>query len=449
MKELRNIKKPELKTAIPGPESKKLLKLKDRYVPKGIFVTVPAFIKRAEGAVIEDIDGNIMLDFAGGIGSLNIGYSHPEVVETVKRQAEKFFHSSINVLLYESYIQLAKVLAEITPGNFDKKTMFVNSGAEAVENAVKIARRYTGKTDIVCFEGGFHGRTLLAMSLTSKVKPYSFGFGPFAPGIHKLPFAYCYRCSYGLEPDGCNFRCAERLIEIFESVVSAENVAAVILEPVQGEGGFILPPDEFITRIRNICDRNNVLLISDEVQTGFCRTGKMFASGYWEVEPDIITTAKSISGGLPLSAVTARAEIIESPQVGGIGGTFSGNPVACAAALKTIEIMKRDNFEAKAMEIGEVVRRRFGKMMREFEIIGDVRGRGAMIAMELVKDRKTKEPAADETKVIIKECYEKGLVLLNAGLYSNVLRILVPLVVTKEQLESGLDIIERTVNKFD
>ncbi|HEB31687.1 MAG TPA: aspartate aminotransferase family protein, partial [Spirochaetes bacterium] len=309
MKELRNIKKPELKTAIPGPESKKLLKLKDRYVPKGIFVTVPAFIKRAEGAVIEDIDGNIMLDFAGGIGSLNIGYSHPEVVETVKRQAEKFFHSSINVLLYESYIQLAKVLAEITPGNFDKKTMFVNSGAEAVENAVKIARRYTGKTDIVCFEGGFHGRTLLAMSLTSKVKPYSFGFGPFAPGIHKLPFAYCYRCSYGLEPDGCNFRCAERLIEIFESVVSAENVAAVILEPVQGEGGFILPPDEFITRIRNICDRNNVLLISDEVQTGFCRTGKMFASGYWEVEPDIITTAKSISGGLPLSAVTALSLI--------------------------------------------------------------------------------------------------------------------------------------------
>ena len=278
MKNINDIKKPQMKTKIPGPKSKVLLQLKEKYVPKGVFNTVPIFIKRGDGAVIEDVDENILLDFAGGIGVLNIGYSNPEVVEVVKEQAEKFFHSSINVVLYESYIQLAKNLCEITPGSFKKKVMFANSGAEAVENAIKIARKYTKKTDIICFEGAFHGRTLLTMTLTSKVKPYSFGFGPFAPGIHKIPFAHCYRCSYGLERSSCNLRCAERLNEIFYSIVSAENVAAVILEPIQGEGGFILPPDEFVNRLKEICKKNNILLIADEIQTGFCRTGKTFAS---------------------------------------------------------------------------------------------------------------------------------------------------------------------------
>lgn len=447
MNKLSDLKGPEIKTDIPGPKSKELLKLKEKYIPQGVFNTVPTFIKKGEGAVIEDIDENILLDFAGGIGVLNIGYSHPEVVEVVKDQAEKFFHSSINVVLYESYIQLAKKLCEITPGNFKKKTMFVNSGAEAVENAIKIARKYTKKTDIISFEGAFHGRTLMTMTLGSKVKPYSFGFGPLAPGIHKIPFAYCYRCSYGLERSSCNLRCAERLNEIFSSVISAEDVAAVILEPIQGEGGFIVPPDEFVNRLKEICEKNNILLIADEIQTGFCRTGKMFASEYWEVAPDIITTAKSIAGGLPLSAITAREEIIEASQVGGIGGTFCGNPLACAAGLKVIEIMERDNFTEKAQKIGEIIRARFNAMAEKYSIIGDVRGRGAMMAFELVKDRKNKEPAKEETKAVIKEVYKNGLVLLSAGLYSNVIRILVPLVVTEEQLNAGLNIIEKAVEK--
>jgi 4-aminobutyrate aminotransferase / (S)-3-amino-2-methylpropionate transaminase / 5-aminovalerate transaminase len=444
---IRSIKKPSIKTIIPGPKSKELLKNKDEFVPQGVFNTVPTFIKRGEGAVIEDVDGNILFDFAGGIGVLNIGYSHPEVVETVKKQAENFFHSSINVVLYESYIKLAKKLCEITPGDFKKKTMLVNSGAEAVENAIKIARKYTKKSDIICFEGAFHGRTLLTMSLTSKVKPYSFGFGPFAPGIHKMPFANCYRCAYGLQRETCNLRCAERLEEMFISVVDPENVAAVILEPIQGEGGFILPPDEFITKLKNICNKHNILFIADEIQSGFCRTGKMFASEYWDVVPDIITTAKSMAGGLPISAVTARAEIFDAAHVGGIGGTFSGNPLACEAGLKVIDIMERDNFAKKAQVIGKIILSRFMKLREKYPIIGNVRGRGAMYALELVKDRDTKEPAKEKTKEVIQEAYQHGLVLLSAGLYSNVIRILVPLVVTKEQLEVGLDIIENAVKK--
>lgn len=446
--QLFNIKKPKIKTNIPGPKSLELLKIKEKYVPKGVFNTVPTFIKKGQGAMIEDIDGNILLDFAGGIGVLNIGYSHPEVVEVVKKQAEKFFHSSINVVLYESYIQLAKKLCEITPGHFEKKTMFVNSGAEAVENAIKIARKYTKKTDIICFEGAYHGRTLLTMSLTSKVKPYSYGFGPFAPGIHKIPFANCYRCAYGLERETCHLRCAERLEEIFTSVVDAGNIAAVILEPIQGESGFIVPPDEFVIKLKEICEKNHILLIADEVQTGFCRTGKMFASEYWKVVPDIITTAKSLAAGIPLSAVTARAEIIESSQVGEIGGTFSGNPLACVAGLKVIEIMKRDNFTEKSQRIGKIIQKRFKEMQEKYLLIGDVRGRGAMMAMELVKNRITKIPAKEETKAIINEAYNNGLILLSAGLYSNVIRILVPLVVSKEQLQTGLNIFEGAIKKF-
>jgi len=389
---LKDIRKPKIKTEIPGPKAKELLKIKEECVPQGVFNTVPTFIKRGEGAVVEDIDGNIFLDFAAGIAVLNIGYSHPEVVKAVKEQADKFFHSSINVIL-------------------------------------KIARKYTKRTDIICFEGAFHGRTLLTMSLTSKVKPYSFGFGPFAPGIHKIPYANCYRCAYGLERETCNLRCAERLEEIFTSVVDSENVAAIILEPIQGESGFIIPPNEFITKIKNICDRYNILLIADEIQTGFCRTGKMFACEYWSVIPDIITMAKSLSAGIPLSAVTGRKEIMQSAHVAGIGGTYSGNPLACSAGLKVIDIMKRDNFASKASKIGAIIYKRLEKMQNKYSLIGDVRGRGAMVAFELVKNRKTKTPAKEETNALIKEAYKQGLILLSAGLYSNVVRLLVPLVI--------------------
>jgi len=444
---ISSIERPQVNIAIPGPKSKKLLKIKEEYVPKGLLNVVPTFIKRGEGAVIEDIDGNILFDFAGGIGVLNIGYSHPEVVDAVKTQAEKFFHSSINVVLYESYVKLAKKLCEITPGDFKKKTVLFNSGAEAVENAIKIARKYTKKSDIICFEGAFHGRTLLTMSLTSKVKPYSFGFGPFAPGVHKIPYANCYRCAYGLQRETCNLRCAERLEEMFISVVDPENVAAIILEPIQGEGGFVLPPDEFISKLKNVCNKHNILFIADEIQTGFCRTGKLFASEYWDVIPDIMTTAKSMAGGLPISAVTARAEIFDSAHVGEIGGTFNGNPIACEAALKVIEIMARDNFTKKAQIIGDIIKSRLNKLQGECPLIGHVRGRGAMYAFELVKDLKSKIPAKEETKRVIQEAYQSGLVLMSAGLHSNVIRILVPLVVTIKQLEAGLDIIENAVKK--
>jgi 4-aminobutyrate aminotransferase/(S)-3-amino-2-methylpropionate transaminase len=445
--DLKNIDRPKV-MKIPGPRASNLYQFYKQYVPKAIYNIVPTFIKRGEGAVFQDVDGNVFIDFAGGIGVLNIGYSHPEVVEVVKEQAEKFFHSSINEVLYESYVELAKKLTIITPGDYPKKTMFVNSGAEAVENAIKIVRSYTKKTDIICFEGAYHGRTSLAMALTSKVKPYCFGFGPFPSGIHKIPFGYCYRCAYGLERNNCGLRCAERLDEIFTSVVSPENVAAVIIEPIQGESGFILPPDEYFTRIKEICEKNNILLIDDEIQTGFCRTGKMFAAEYWSVIPDILITSKSIAGGIPLSAVCGKAEIMDSVHIGGIGGTFSGNPLACSAGLKIIEIMGRDNFEGKALHIGKIIKDRFESMKEKYPLIGDVRGRGAMVAMELVKDRSSKDPAKEETKSIIEECYQNGLVILSAGLYSNVIRVLVPLVVTDAQLNSGLGILEKAIGKI-
>jgi len=444
---LSEVKKPIIKTSLPGPNSKKLLKIKEKSVPKGIFNVVPIIIKRGAGAVVEDIDGNVLLDFAGGIGVLNIGYSHPEVVEAVKKQAEKFFHSSINILPYESYIKLAEKLNEITPGDFKKKTMFANSGAEAIENAVKIARKYTKKTDIISFEGAFHGRTSLTMALNSRIKPYGFGFGPFPAGIYKIPFANCYRCAYGLKRESCNLRCAERLEEILYSVTTADNVAAVLMEPIQGEGGFNVPPDDFVTRIKEICVKNNILLIADEVQSGICRSGKMFASEYWKVTPDIICTAKSIAGGLPLSTITAKEEIIESPQVSGIGGTFCGNPLSCVSALKVLEIMERDKLAERANVIGQKIRNSFNKMKDKYSLIGDVRGRGAMVAMELVKDRDSKEPAKEETNKIVQEAYQNGVILIKAGLYDNVIRILLPLVINDDQLEEGLKIIEKSVEK--
>jgi len=444
---ISSIERTQIKTAIPGPKSKKLLELKEKVVPRGLFNVVPTIINRASGIVVEDIDGNLLFDFAGGIGVLNIGYSHPEVVEAVKEQAEKFFHSSINVLPYESYIKLAEKLNNITPGNFKKKTMFFNSGAEAVENAVKIARKYTKKVDIIAFEGGYHGRTNLTMALNSRVKPYGFGFGPFPSGIHKIPFANCYRCAYGLKRETCDLRCAERLEEILYSVTTADNVAAVILEPIQGEAGFIVPPDEFIQRVREICNKNNILLIADEVQSGIGRSGKIFASEYWHGVPDIITTAKSLAGGLPLSAVTAREDIFESSQVGGIGGTFCGNPLACVSALKVLEIIERDKLAERANQIGEKAKISFNKLKEKYNLVGDVRGRGAMVAMEFVKDRNTKEPAKEETNKIISTAYQNGLVLMKAGVYDNVIRLLVPLIIKDGQLKEGLKIIEASVAK--
>ena len=447
MEKLSNIQKPELKTNLPGPKSKELMKFRDEYVPQAIYKTTPIFIKRGEGAVVEDVDGNKLLDFAAGISVLNIGYSHPELVRAVKEQAEKFFHSCFNVLPYESYVQLAKILCEVTPGDFKKKAFFVNSGAEAIENAIKLARKFTSKTDIICFEGCFHGRTLLTSSLNSKVKPFAFGFGPQVSGIHKLPFAYCYRCAYGLRIKNCNFRCAERLNEILQTVTTAENVAAVLLEPIQGEGGFIVPPDGFIERIKQICEDNNILLIADEVQSGFCRSGKMFASEYWSVAPDIIATAKSIAGGLPLAGVIARYDIMDAVHHAGVGGTFGGNPLSCVAAIKVIEVMKKNNFDKKARKIGNKIYSFLDNIKGQYEIIGDVRGRGAMIGFELISDRKTKKPSSKARNIIVEESYKNGLIIIGTGLFDNFIRVLAPLVVTEEQIEEALKILENAISK--
>ncbi|WZL73909.1 4-aminobutyrate--2-oxoglutarate transaminase [Clostridiaceae bacterium 35-E11] len=447
---MAELNRPKIITEIPGPKSQELLKIREKNVPTGVSGTVPVFIKRGEGALFEDIDGNVFIDFAGGIGVLNIGYSHPEVVEAVKMQSDKFFHTSINVVLYEQYIRLAEKLNNMIPGSFEKKTMFVNSGAEAVENAIKIARKYTKRTEVIAFTGAFHGRTLLTMTLTSKIKPYKLGFGPFAPGIHRVEFPYVYRRPEGVsEEEAVNYY-VHKLENFFLENVAPENVAAIILEPIQGEGGFIIPPDTYVKELRHICDKYGILLIADEVQSGFCRTGKMFATNYWEefgVCADIVTSAKSIAGGLPLSAVTARAEVIDAAQVGGIGGTYCGNPLAVTAALKVIEIMERDNYAKKANHIAQIAMKRFHDMKEEYQIIGDVRGKGAMMAIELVKDRKTKEPAKEETNQIIQECWKNGLVILSAGVRGNNIRFLMPLVITDEQLNMGLDILEKAIRK--
>ena len=450
MDSIRNLKQPKIKTNIPGPNAKKLIKLRENNVANTLSTTVPTFINRGEGAMVEDVDENIFIDFASGIGVLNIVYAVPEVVEAVKKQAEKFFHSSINVLLYESYILLAKKMNEITPGNFRKKTMFFNSGAEANENAIKIAKYFTKKNHMISFYDGFHGRTYGTMSLNGTTKVHSLVPGPHASDIHKIPYGHCYRCSYGLERESCNIRCAEALNEIFKTEVPAKDIAAVILEPIQGNGCFITPPEEFINRLIDICKENKILLIADEIQIGFCRSGKWFGSSYWKEAPDILTSAKSIAGGLPLSAVTVKKEIIDSLPVGMLGGTFAGNPLACVAGLKVLSIMERDKLAEKAQKIGIIMRNRFEIMKEKFPIIGDIKGgKGALVGLEFVKNRSSKEPAKEELDIIIEDCYKNGLILLVGGRYSNGIRPLMPLVITEDQLNCGLDILEKAIMKVN
>jgi len=422
-----------------------LFKQRCQEVPRAPYNVTPLFIDKAKGALVIDVQGKEYIDFGGGIGACNVGHCAEEVVAAIKDQAEKFIHSAFHLIMYEPYIELARRLNKATPGNFEKKTMFVNSGAEGVENAVKIARSYAKRGGIVCFEHAFHGRTLLALTLTSKVNPFKLGFGPFVPEIYRIPFAYCYRCSFGLEYPSCEIRCADYLKDIFSTYVSPENIAALIVEPVLGEGGFIVPPKEFLLRIKKICEDNGIVFIADEIQTGFGRTGKMFAMEHFEIAPDIIITGKSLSGGMPLSGITGKKEIMDSPQVGGLGGTFGGNPLACRAALAVFEIMERYDLISKANKLGMIVLEKFEKMQEECSLIGEVRGLGAMVAMELVRDRKTKEPATEETKLIIKKCYEKGLILMPAGTYNNVIRTLMPLVITEEQLQDGLSILEKVL----
>ena len=431
----------QLATSIPGPRSVELMRRRVAAVPRAAFHVTPVFVERAEGAVIEDVDGNRLLDFAGGIGSMNSGHRAPRVLAALRAQLNRFLHVCFSVTPYEGYVRVAEKLNEITPGKFPKKTLLVNSGAEAVENAVKIARSYTGRPAIIAFEDAFHGRTLLTLSLTSKTHPYKAGFGPFPGEVYRIPYAYCYRCSYSLRYPDCALFCAHHLEDTFKRVVAAETVAAVIAEPVLGEGGFVAPPPEFFSIVQEICRKHGILFIADEVQTGFGRTGRMFASEHYGVEPDLICMAKSLAGGLPLAAVTGRAEVMDAACVGGLGGTFGGNPMSCEAALAAIETFEHEDLCTRAQRIGERFAQRAHEWQQRWALIGDVRGLGAMRALELVRPD-SREPAADETNEVLRRCYQHGLVLMSAGSYSNVIRLLAPLVITDAQLDEGLDVLE-------
>ena len=424
-----------------------LMELRNKHVPQGVSLLNPAFIAKAYGAIMVDVDGRELIDFAGGIGVNNVGHCHPKVVAAIKEQAEKFIHTCFHVAPYEAYVELAARLNELAPGDFKKTTMLANSGAEAVENAVKIARYATKRPAIISMENGFHGRTLLTMALTSKVKPYKLGFGPFAPETYRIPSAYCYRCPFGMSYPSCKVACADHLEEFFTGYVAAEQTAAVIVEPIQGEGGFVTPPQEYFAKLHGICQKYGIMLIIDEIQSGIGRTGKLFAIDHWGIKPDIITTAKSLAGGMPLSAITGRAEIMNVAHPGGLGGTYGGNPLSCRAALAVLEIFLEDGLLKQAEELGEKLQKRFKIMQEKYEIIGEVRGKGPMLALELVRDRQTKEPAGIEAKKLTKLCYEKGLVILSCGSFGNVVRFLMPLVITDEQLERGLGILEESIQQ--
>jgi 4-aminobutyrate aminotransferase/(S)-3-amino-2-methylpropionate transaminase len=435
----------DLKTAIPGPKSQLLFARRQAAVPRGPYNATPIFVKEGKGALLTDVDGNRLLDFAGGIGCMNVGHANDAVVKAATDQLQRLTHGCLHVTPYEGYVRLAERLNALAPGRSAKKTLFANSGAEAVENAVKIARAATGRQAVLAFEDGFHGRTLLALSLTSKVHPYKAGFGPFAPEIYRAPYAYCYRCSYHLEYPSCQVACVDALEDYFKRYVEADQVAAVIVEPILGEGGFVVPPQEFLPKLRELTARHGILLIADEVQTGFGRTGKLWAVEHTGVEPDILIAAKSLAGGLPLSSITGRAEIMDAPGVGGLGGTFGGNPVALAAAGAVLDQFESGALFARAEAIGRAFSARAAAWKERFGQVGDVRGLGAMWAVELVKDRKAKTPAKDETNAVAKRCYERGLVTITAGTYGNIIRTLMPLVITDPQLEEGLDVLERAL----
>ncbi|HET9551348.1 MAG TPA: 4-aminobutyrate--2-oxoglutarate transaminase [Anaeromyxobacteraceae bacterium] len=421
--------------------------LREQHVPRGAFHATPAFVKEAHGAVMVDLDGRELIDFAGGIGVMNVGHSHPKVIAAIKDQVEKYVHTCFHIAMYEPYVDLAAKLNQLTPGAFHKKTLFANSGAEAVENAIKIARYATKRPAVIALQSAFHGRTLLTMSLTSKVKPYKLGFGPFAPEVYRMPNAYCYRCPFGLKYPSCNVACADHLEEFFVGNVAPEQVAALIAEPIQGEGGFVTPPPEYFAKLQAICKKHGIVLVIDEVQSAMGRAGKLFAIEHWGIEPDILLTAKSLAGGLPLAAVTGKAELMDAPHVGGLGGTFAGNPVACRAALAVLEVLLADGLLTRAEQLGAMIRQRFDALQTKHELIGDVRGKGPMLAIELVKDRAKKTPAADETKKLVQRCYEKGLVFIACGNFGNVIRTLMPLVITDAQLDRGFEILDEALGE--
>lgn len=410
----------------------------ERWVARAKTPHVARPVARGSGAVMYDVDGREYIDFSGGVGSLNVGQSHPKVVAAIVDQVEKYLHTDYAVVPYEPYVQVCRKLCELVPGPTPKKAILFNSGSEAVENAIKIARYATGRSAIIAFEGAFHGRTYGSLSLTSRVHPYKAGFGPFLPEVYRIPYPNAYR---GVSTDDV----LESLRKLFHRGVAASDVAAIIVEPIQGEGGYLVPSDDFLPRLREVCDEHGIILIVDEIQTGFGRTGKMFALDHLDVEADLVTVGKSLGGGLPLSGVVGKAELMDAPVPGGLGGTFPGNPVACAAAVAVFEIFEEEDLLGRAQAIGEAMLARMNVWKEQFPFVGDARGRGAMIALEIVKDKQSKEPDAERTSRITKKAWEDGAVILQAGVDGNVLRFPMPLVMTDEQLQKGLDILEASL----
>jgi 4-aminobutyrate aminotransferase / (S)-3-amino-2-methylpropionate transaminase / 5-aminovalerate transaminase len=429
-----------LQTEIPGPNSRALTARRAKAVPKGVPAVTPIAVVHAEGAVLTDADGNRLIDFGGGIGVVNTGHRHPGVVEAVREQLDRFAHVCFPVSTYEPYVELAERLNRLTPGTHEKRTFFVNSGAEAVENAVKVARFFTGRPAVLCFEHGFHGRTNLAMALTAKVMPYKKGFGPFAPEVYRIPFPYCYRCAEGPSDGRCCLASPARLEQILAGTVDPGSVAAVIMELELGEGGFVPAPVEYVQMLAGFAKQHGILFIADEIQTGFGRTGKLFASEHYGLVPDLITTAKSLAGGLPLAAVTGRADVMEAPHVGGLGGTYGGNPLACAAALAVLDAMEAERIPARAQRTGDRVKARFRQWAEQFSCIGDVRGLGAMVGMEIVADRASRTPDKALTGKILAAALERGLVLLSSGTFGNTIRVLAPLTADDAVIDEGLDV---------
>lgn len=435
-----------LNTEVPGPRARNVIARRANAVPSGLGRATDVVVERAEGGLVFDVDGNTFIDFAGGIGMLGVGHCHPAVVKAIQEQTAKYIHPCALVTTYEPYVQLAELLNEVTPGAFPKKTILANSGAEAVENAVKFARKYTGRSAVICFEGAYHGRTLLTLSLTSKYGQFKSGFGPFAPEIVRLPIPHVYRTPAGMTEDEYVAFGIQQLEKALVAQVEPKAVAAMIIEPVQGEGGFLPVPPRFLTRIRELCTEHGIVMIADEVQCGMGRTGRLFAVEHYGIVPDLITLAKSLGAGMPIAAVTGRAEILDAAHLGGLGSTYGGSPVACAAAIEAVNIIRQPAFLAHARRLGDVMREVMDGWKARLPIVGDVRGLGPMTVAELVRDRVSREPAsADETLRIVREGAARGVILMRAGLYSNCIRLLPPLVMPEDMLREGLAVVGQAI----
>jgi 4-aminobutyrate aminotransferase / (S)-3-amino-2-methylpropionate transaminase / 5-aminovalerate transaminase len=434
-----------LGTEIPGPNSRALVERREAATPRGAAKLTPIAVVKAEGAALTDADGNVFLDFAGGIGALAVGHCPPNVVAALQQQAADLIHLCAIVGTYEPYVRVAELLNEVTPGDHAKKTVLLNSGSEAVETAVKIARSYTGRPAIIVFENAYHGRTNLTLAMTSKYNLFKKGFGPYAPEIYRLPFPNVYRRPVGLSEEAFLDDAIAKLENAFVAYVDPSAVAAIVIEPVQGEGGFLSTPPGFLQRIRELCSEHGIVMVADEIQAGFGRTGRLFACEHYGIVPDLIITAKSLAAGMPLAAVTGRADIMDAPHPGGLGGTYSGNPLACVAAIEAISMIRSPQFLARARQVGERFRSHLLALQEEFALIGDVRGLGSMVLMELVTDRETKTPATNETMLVTQAAFRRGLIAIRAGLYSNCVRFLPPLNISDDQIDEGMGIIREAL----